>query len=535
VQEAGSPVSVSAALEELENVSASLARTPRLAQLLRFLARKYFDGKTADLTEYNIATEVFGREKTTFVASQDAIARVETHRLRKKLTAFYEGPGRGHTVQISIPLGTYTPHFAEMPVNEDATSQDDPAQVASGTDALTRLHPRSDAAGPTPDLAEPASAAVSSPSSGHRYSLIVAALLLLILCLAGWLVRESRISQRQGSSAAVAPDASASPSQTTAGLTTVSLPFRMIAGYQGAPQRDDEGGEWAADRYHDGGWARHPSKAFISRTGNPLLYRYGRDGDMAYNIPLKPGTYELHLHFMQGSDSEQSEEVENKAIFNVAVNGQTLLTEFDIVSDAMGRNTADERIFRDISPSSDGMLHLQFSTVLGTPSLCAIEILEGTPHTQLPLRMAMQPTSFTDRRGQVWRPDDYYLGGRYLSHHLPSAESEDVLPFERYGHFAYALPVDSRDRYTVTLRFVELFFGTESNDGGQGNRSFRVLCNGTTLLDDFDIAKEAGSYHVVEKTFHHIRPSAQGKLNLDFEPVKNYATVSSIEVVDESS
>jgi hypothetical protein len=54
------------------------------------------------------------------------------------------------------------------------------------------------------------------------------------------------------------------------------------------------------------------------------------------------------------------------------------------------------------------------------------------------------------------------------------------------------------------------------------------------LLDDFDIQKEAGNFRVLEKTFHHLKPSAQGKLNLDFEPISNYATVSSIEVVDES-
>jgi hypothetical protein len=38
----------------------------------------------------------------------------------------------------------------------------------------------------------------------------------------------------------------------------------------------------------------------------------------------------------------------------------------------------------------------------------------------------------------------------------------------------------------------------------------------------------------VTKTFPHIRPSAYGKINLMFEPVINNATVSGIEVIDES-
>ena len=63
---------------------------------------------------------------------------------------------------------------------------------------------------------------------------------------------------------------------------------------------------------------------------------------------------------------------------------------------------------------------------------------------------------------------------------------------------------------------------------------FRVLCDGDTLLDNFDIYKEAGSLHALSKTFYHLKPTAEGKLDLTFEPIANYATVSGIEVLDES-
>ena len=52
--------------EELETVVAALERSPRLAKLLQFIGQKYLDGRTDELTEYNIATEVFGRAKTSF-------------------------------------------------------------------------------------------------------------------------------------------------------------------------------------------------------------------------------------------------------------------------------------------------------------------------------------------------------------------------------------------------------------------------------------------------------------------------------------
>jgi hypothetical protein len=38
---------------------------------------------------------------------------------------------------------------------------------------------------------------------------------------------------------------------------------------------------------------------------------------------------------------------------------------------------------------------------------------------------------------------------------------------------------------------------------------------------------------MVTKTFTGIAPSAFGKINLDFEPVVNNATVSGIEVIEE--
>jgi hypothetical protein len=149
----------------------------------------------------------------------------------------------------------------------------------------------------------------------------------------------------------------------------------------------------------------------------------------------------------------------------------------------------------------------------------------------------MQNTSFTDSKGQFWRPDDYFMNGYTDTKRtqISGTADPDLFSSERYGHFTYAIPVDSRDRYTLILHFAEFYFGPNaSGTGGAGSRLFRVLCNGSTLLDDFDIFKEAGSLNALTKTFTHLKPSAQGKLNLTFEPILNNATVSGIEVIDES-
>jgi hypothetical protein len=121
------------------------------------------------------------------------------------------------------------------------------------------------------------------------------------------------------------------------------------------------------------------------------------------------------------------------------------------------------------------------------------------------------------------------------AHPLMDSQDPDLFSGERFGHFTYAIPVDTRGIYTLVLHFAEFYFGTQApGKGGAGSRVFKVMCNGQTLLDNFDIFKEAGSLHEVTRTFHHLRPTPQGKLNLTFEPISNNATISGIEVLDES-
>ena len=75
---------------EVQAVLAALTRSPLMARLFSYVCGKYFDGESEQLSELKIAVEVFGRS-ASFDRNQDAIARVEAHRLRKKLKQFYEG------------------------------------------------------------------------------------------------------------------------------------------------------------------------------------------------------------------------------------------------------------------------------------------------------------------------------------------------------------------------------------------------------------------------------------------------------------
>jgi hypothetical protein len=52
------------------------------------------------------------------------------------------------------------------------------------------------------------------------------------------------------------------------------------------------------------------------------------------------------------------------------------------------------------------------------------------------------------------------------------------------------------------------------------------------LLKGFDIFREAGSEPLV-KTFEHIEPTPQGKIEIYFTPAVNYPSISAIEVIPE--
>ena len=91
-------------------------------------------------------------------------------------------------------------------------------------------------------------------------------------------------------------------------------------------------------------------------------------------------------------------------------------------------------------------------------------------------------------------------------------------------------------KYTLRLLFAETFFGpTNRGKGGVGSRVFNVYCSGLGILKQFDIFKEAGENRAVEKVFHGITPNAQGRIDLTFEPVVNYAIVQAIELTPEDS
>src|SRR6478609_9274848 len=84
------------------------------------------------------------------------------------------------------------------------------------------------------------------------------------------------------------------------------------------------------------------------------------------------------------------------------------------------------------------------------------------------------------------------------------------------------------------LRRVSTFSGPHiRGKGGAGSRIFNVIANGAPLLRNFEIFKAAGERRAIEKVFHGLVPNAQGRIEVSFEPVVQYAAVNGLELIAE--
>jgi hypothetical protein len=479
--------------------SETFRRSPKLSRLLKYLCDKRLDGQAGEITEYGIALDVLGRD-AEFDPQQDAVVRVDTHHLRKRLKEYYAGAGADHAVQIVIANGQYAPQFAgrvEAPLPDE--------QVVPGTPEPKPLVDK------------------SVLGKWKWFAALVLAALVVIVAVPRyrqtfpWLTGPRGIPNSMGHSLALVP--------------AESDEIRIAAGDRTAPYIDAAGRAWLPDRYFTGGVTFHRPDIRIQRTPDPDLFQNGREGQFVYAIPLHPGLYELHLYFAEtGVTSDTLRHV------NIAINGQPA-SGVDVASDAGGVNTATVKILKDISPAKDGFLHLMFQGVEPRSFLNAIEIQPGMPGKIRPIRITAGDHPFRDHLGQVWLPDQWSAGGRKTTRVVSVDGTPDpgLYQWERVGHFSYSIPVAEGGAYTVVLHFSETWFTPPNSIGGVGSRVFDVYCNGTTLLKGFDILKAADGIgnRAVVRTFQHIPASPLGKIDLTFVPVSNYSLINAFEVIEE--
>jgi hypothetical protein len=517
---------------ELANVLSAemFKRSPKLSRLLTYVCEKYFNGEGNELKEYSIAVDVLGRD-TEFDPQLDAVVRVDTHHLRKRLKQYYAGEGSSHEVQIVIPTGQYAPKFMPRP-KSDPPLATEPPEGELGEEALVGVVENGEERTTAEDREEEKPKAPSPLWLRLAIGLAVVAVVVALLWMTIGRSHQTDTDSARGAGVVVSPagDAAAQNKNISAIILAGETGgIRILAGDHKGNYVDRAGHVWLSDRYFTGGETfRHPRE--IARTQDPEMFRSGREGQFVYEIPLSPGTYELHLYF-----AETGVESEGLRSVSLAINGLPIST-LDVASDADGVNTATMKIFKNVSPAKDGILHLTFQGT-GPSFVNALEVLPGTPGRMLPVRITARDTIYRDHLGQVWMPDQYFLGGRRSTRRNPIEGTADPELYisQRFGHFSYSIPVVEGGRFAITLHFAETYFTPPESVGGVGSRVFDVYCNGTTLLQDFDILKETsgtGNRPVV-KVFHNVAASPQGKINLSFVPITNYALVTAIEVTEE--
>jgi hypothetical protein len=513
--------------------STTFEHSPKLRAFLEYVCRCAIENQPAAATEQQIGIHVFGRPPG-YNANEDNIVRSQARLLRLKLEHHFSNEGRHEPVVITIPKGRYLPAFEPRFEEREVKAAVEP-EVA--VDAKSDQKP-------------PLVGGDDQHKSRQKWLPLFVVAAIVAAVVIAWIVRTSLRSRQSESDTAAQKEAATVPSAPAPLITSANFTaIRFAAGYTGVPFLDVAGHQWEPDKFYQGGISKPGPQELFPPVSDPSLFRTIREGvplaahassGFRYDLAVPPGAYELRLYFadpvrhaVPGHDGQHMRH------FQVNLNGSPILTNFDAVADA-GAGAVAIRAFKDVSPASDGKVHLEFVPAPDLPFLSALELTPGIPGKLQPIRMTAHSVDLVDSDGTHWGADKYFMYGSTITYASPENVSK-ILPIysvERFGNFSYAIPVPPGS-YTLRLHFMETFFGPSALSGlcwGAGCRIFDVTCNGEMLLKDFDIYQTAGGdAHPVIRTFHGLHPNGQGKLLISFSPKMDYGEIRAVEVIDDAS
>ena len=141
----------------------------------------------------------------------------------------------------------------------------------------------------------------------------------------------------------------------------------VLAANSGGPAYTaTDGTVFSADTAFEGGDVQVSSRA-IANTADPALYNTWRWGNFAYRVPVPPGPYEVTLHFAETYNTGVGQRR-----FNVSLQGQRVLDEFDIAA-AAGLNTALVRHYRANATNGEVLVQVANGSI-GNARLDAVEV-----------------------------------------------------------------------------------------------------------------------------------------------------------------
>lgn len=156
-------------------------------------------------------------------------------------------------------------------------------------------------------------------------------------------------------------------------------PVRLVANV--APVRDADGRTWRPDVLAEGGAVVKRTRP-AENTNLPELFRSERFGTFRYTIPVaRDGVYRATLYFHEAwfGEGNNGGLGEGARVFDVFLNHQPLLTNFDVLRAAGGPRKAYVRTFHGLRPNSRGKLVLEFEPRVNYACINAIEIEDESP------------------------------------------------------------------------------------------------------------------------------------------------------------
>jgi len=148
---------------------------------------------------------------------------------------------------------------------------------------------------------------------------------------------------------------------------------KILINTGGNSYTDIAGQVWSADQYFTGStsYSYTPTPLpTITGTNDPALYQNERSGNpFSYQIPVTNGTYLVNLNF-----AELYWTAAGKRVFNVNLEGQPFLQNFDIWSQAGGQNKALTK--SNQVTVTDGVLNIDFTATIDNPEITSIELLK---------------------------------------------------------------------------------------------------------------------------------------------------------------
>jgi hypothetical protein len=234
-------------------------------------------------------------------------------------------------------------------------------------------------------------------------------------------------------------------SRNTAGTT----PSAAVTGTTGAPAEGEEviainvGGSayqatngvyFVADDFFDGG--RGNPRAFeCEGTDDDMVYTSERWGSFSYNIPVEPGEYNVTLMFAEGFW-----ETAGKRLFNVSIEGDEVLSGFDIANLVGVRAALDTTI---AVTSSGNTLGMNFQTIKDNSSISGIVVRRPGKVSALQSVRGNAVRNESLRSESVIEPRFYDVRGRRImggAGHVPASGVSIVRSRNRINHVADLAP-----------------------------------------------------------------------------------------------